>query len=246
LQRPRLAGAVLVLSLLGGCAGAPHKPAATQPTPETIAAQAVSYLRGGRTQPALELLSKALQKHPDAPGLWKTLGLTLARMKRDRQADQAFRRALKLAPDDGSVHNDYGVFLCRGQYFDRARAQFKAATDNPRYATPQYAWTNLGICALRQDRAELARRGFRQALTSAPDFAPALYQMAKLEAGQGRARRATTYLKRLRQSGTQTPQSLSLCMSVYKRLDDFDQAGRCAQELYRQFPHSHEAQALLQ
>lgn len=240
-----LAVLLLAFGVLSGCGVAQHKPAG-QPAPEEIAGQALSYLRAGRTQAALDLLGQGLHAHPKSSTLWKTLGLTLARVDKNRQADRAFRHALRLAPNNGGVHNDYGVFLCREQLYDQARGEFKAAIDNPGYDTPQFAWTNLGICALRQGKKDVARRGFTQALTRAPDFAPALYQMAKLEAAHDRPRQATTYLRRLRHSGTQTPQSLSLCMKVYKDIDDFKQASDCARQLYRQFPDSAEAHALTQ
>lgn len=238
-----LAASLFALGLLAGCAAAPQK-AAPPPTADEIANQALSYLRAGRTQSALELLGQALKTQPKSASLWRTLGLTLARMDRDRAADTAFQRAVQLAPNDGGVHNDYGVFLCRQQLYRRARGEFKAALDNPHYGTPQFAWTNFGICALREGNTALARRGFSQALVAAPDFGPALYQMAKLEAANGQARQATTYLGRLDRGGGQTPQSLSLCMTVYKDVNEFKQASDCARQLYRQFPDSPEARAL--
>lgn len=239
----------LLLLTLAGCATSPQerKEEARLHRAATLNAQlGIDYMRSGDLKLATDKLNLAMDQDPDSATVRNANALLMQRLGRYNAAEDNFTRALELKPQKASVHNNYGVFLCERGHFNRAYEQFKAAWNNPLYETPEFAYANAGICALKQQNRALAVKRFNQALNERPDFAPALYELAKLSAQQGHNRHANDYLSRITGRDRYTPGILSLCLKVKRALGDMNGAAVCARDLYRLFPNSPQARALLQ
>ncbi|ARD39249.1 type IV pilus biogenesis/stability protein PilW [Edwardsiella ictaluri] len=158
-----------VALLLFGCADTPEAPGIATDTvilaPEARAQAALD--RGDMTQ-AQQALA---QLSAEAPGDYRRSLLTARYQQLSGQpqaAAQSYRQALALAPDNGTVMNNYGAFLCSlGQYV-AAQQQFNAAARLPDDGWVAEAFFSAGICFLRADRPDDARRLFARALKADP------------------------------------------------------------------------------
>lgn len=233
---------------LSGCATSPqHRKQVTRLHHAAVlnAQLGINYMRTGELKKADKKLKQALRQDPDSYQVRNAYALLMQRLGKNGEAERNFSKAVQLKPNSGSVHNNFGVFLCEQGNYHRAYKQFKAAWSNRLYSTPEYAYANAGVCAVKQGKKSLAEKDFKQALDYHPDFAPALYQLAKLASEQGHKHKAAAYLKKIKASDRYTPDILSLCLKVKRALGDMNGAANCARDLYRMFPNSPQAKALL-
>lgn len=233
---------------LAGCATSPQQiqaEAQVHRAAKLNAQLGIDYMRTGNLKMASRKLEAARKQDPNSSMVRNAYALLMQRLGRYQAADANFSRAIELKPQYASAHNDYGVFLCEQGHYQRAYTQFREAWKNPLYDTPEFAYANAGSCALKQDNKILAEKYFNQALNNNPGFVPALYQLAKLLADQGHIHRADAYLGRITGRARYTPEILALCLKVKRALGDMNGATVCARDLYRIFPNSPQARALL-
>jgi type IV pilus assembly protein PilF len=121
------------------------------------AEQGLFYLHSGDTIVAHEKFVLALEQAPtdpltlDAAAFYyeKTGDLTLA--------NNTFFYALLLAPNSGTIRNNYGAFLCRNGYSHESILYFMKSAKTPHYADAAEAYANAKFCAERLgDKAEYA------------------------------------------------------------------------------------------
>ena len=118
-----------------------------EPEPEDFYQQfyteAVSSLKSGKTEQALELLKQVSTDAPDKPYVFTNLGLAYFKLKQPDLAEQAFQEAVKRNDDDAVAHNHLGILHRHKGAFEEARKHYQRAIDiDSNYAT---AHLNLGI-----------------------------------------------------------------------------------------------------
>ncbi len=238
-------GMVLVMLALAGCASQ-----SSTPFPESLKQAArlntelgIGYMEQEQYDLARQKLMRALSQ-ADLPETHVALAELYRRMDRAKLAEQQYRKALALAPDRPQTHNNYGVFLCDQKRYQDAVKQFLDAANNPDYSTPAYAYTNAGLCLLRQGRQRRAEHYFRQALQVNPRFGQALYEMAKLSYKKGHYMHARAFLERYGAVASPTPASLWLGVRTERKLGDSAAAHKYAGQLRKQFPQSDQARLL--
>jgi type IV pilus assembly protein PilF len=198
----------------------------------------IGYLQKGRLDLASMNLEKALEQDSGSADAHHYYALLQERLGDDSKAAKHFRKALSLNPKDSGLLNNYGSHLCRtGNYAD-AESAFLAAVRDPLYKTPEFAYTNAGICVRKAGNSALAESYFRQALEKNHRFSEALYQMGKLNYEKGDYSKAEAFLYRYNESAPATPESLLLCYQVQTRLNDAAKAEACAVQLRAKFPDS--------
>lgn len=236
------------LIALAGCATSPQERKAEQQMHRAAVLNAqlgIDYMNTGNLKLADEKLKRALDQDSNSALVRNAYALLMQRLGRNDAAEENFQKAVDLKPDDGDVRNNFGVFLCEQGKYERAQNEFKSAWSNPLYNTPEFAYANAGVCALNQHNDKLAEKRFHQALDKRPGFAPALYQLARLSASQGHYQKADAYLGRITGAARYTPNILALCLKVKRTVGDMSGAADCARDLYRMFPNSPQARALL-
>ena len=114
------------------------------------------------------------------------------------KANFHFKRAIRITPNDPGLRNNYGSFLCKNNQANAAVAQFLAAINNPLYSTPEFAYTNAGICLRKasNNNDAQAEEYFHLALARKVSFPSALLELSKLYADQGNQRRSQEFLLR--------------------------------------------------
>lgn len=255
----RVGAALAVLAALAGCAGtgggsapaAESSPMATATsrnvdTPERRRAEirielAAQYFQAGQAAVALDQVSQALQADPTYPDAHNLLALIYMELRENARAEAAFQQALRLAPRDPDILNNYGWFLCQTDRIDAALAQFAQALANPLYAQPAKSLNNSGICELRRGRDEPAKAFFQQAFRQDPTSAVAMLNLAELHLKRNELEQAGFYAERLFQVNGASPESAWLVLRVARLRGQTNRMSEMSQLLRSQFPASREA-----
>ena len=202
------------------------------------------YLQRGRYDLAKEYLEKALKKDHNSSMAQHYYALLQEKLGRDDQANRYFRLALKQDGKNPELLNNFGTFLCKqGQHTEAVNAFLRAAGD-PLYKTPEFAYTNAGICLEKQGRKDTAEAYFRKALTYNDKFPLALYNLAQLAHEQNENAKAQAFLYRYNEQAPSSPETLLLCYRIHQSLHENDKAENCANRLLARFPASPEANEL--
>lgn len=260
-MKPSLA-LFLATLLLGGCAsgggaldGASTrelKTASDQSVQEKRASirmqLAIGYYQDGKYEIALDEIKQAIAANPEAADAYGVRALIYTAMNETLLADENYQRALRLAPNNPDLANNYGSFLCAaGARPAQAMTYFEMALKNRMYATPISALVNAGNCSLKTKQFGAAEKYFTEALRYDPD-------LAQSNAGLGRAyyerrdyQRAGFYINRLTTMSkldALSAETLWLAIRVARKLGDRTLEASLTGQLQRRFPGSPENAAL--
>lgn len=207
----------------------------------------VAYMQQGRRDLAMQKLQLALKQNSDNASAYMSLGLLYNAMGDLPRADQNFQIALRKAPDDPQIENNYAVFLCQRGKPKESERYFLEAAQNPLYPTPEAAYTNAGVCANKIPDTAAASGYFQKALNVNPNFPEALYQMARLSYQQKNYLAARAYIERFNSAAPQPrAEVLLLGVRTERALGNGQGAANYAKKLIQLFPNSPEAQQLTQ
>lgn len=202
-----------------------------------------NYLYRGQVDVALEELNEALKVAPDYAPAYNVLALLYMDLGELEKAEANFARALKIAPQDPEVHNNYGWYLCqRGRERD-GLAQFEMALGNPLYRTPELALLNSGACHLRINELSAADAAFKRVLVLQPNNPKAMTGLAEIAYREGRYDDARTLLGVPLQTAP-PPRALYLAACIEDKRGDAAAARQHASELRARHPAAVETKAL--
>ncbi|MBX9847704.1 MAG: type IV pilus biogenesis/stability protein PilW [Rhodocyclaceae bacterium] len=138
------------------------------------------YAQDGRFAVALEEARIALNADSSYAPAYSLQGLVHMFLGDKAQAEEAFRNALSIAPNDPETNNNYGWFLCQTGREAESIPRFKAVYRNQLYLTPTKPYTNAGICLLRMKDYAAAEEHLNTALRYQPGNSQAHYWLAEL------------------------------------------------------------------
>jgi len=240
---------IALIMLLAGCASKGDGEQTSSERARSIATihTELSAAYYGRAQYAIALreLGVALQADPTyAPG-YNVRGLIRMALHEDVQAEADFRRSIKIDPNYSEAHNNFGWFLCqRGRPKDAA-PQFLEALKNPLYETPEVAYANAGLCALKANELTMAESYLQRALILRPGMPEALYGYAEVNFTKADYASAKSYLLRFQQSTQDLDaEQLWLAVRIERKMRDRNSEASYALQLSKRFPDSREAQLL--
>ena len=199
------------------------------------------YLRQGNLKLARERLERSIEQDPDMPGAHIALAIVHERTGDPDRANDEYRRALRVAPNDANALNSYAVFLCKSQRFEDGQRYFLRSAEVPENLAPEVAYTNAGVCALEIPDVARAETHFRTALRRNPEFADALLQMSALSLKRAETLRARAFIERFSGAHDMTAESLLLAVRIEKAAGDRPAMNRYADRLRRDFPDTREA-----
>jgi len=239
-----ICGSVAAL-LLAACAG--QTPKQTDKVHEAAIYNVqlgVAYMNQGDLERAKEKLERALAQDPNSADVHSARAALFARLGEKEKADSEYRAALRLAPQDPRMVNNYAVYLCQNGRADEGVKRFLEAARNPLYPTPEAAYTNAGVCLRSAKRDEEARVNFTRALQLKPNFAEAQFQLANLQFDHGELVPARTSIDGYMGTYNATPDLLLLGVRVARAQGDRVAAQRYARKLQLDFPGTDQARAL--
>lgn len=247
----RIALPISLMLLAAGCVRTGDVKPRTQAVPEEAAAinlqLGVAYMRKGQYRRALDSLERAVKQNPDLPAAQSALALVLEQLGDAEAADKHYRRAVRLAGEDAGVRNMYGTYLCRHGRVEEGEKHFVAAAQNPRYPTPEIAYTNAGTCLSSIEDYGRAEFYYRKALSENKNYSEALWKMAELAFSRDRDIQARAFIQRYEAAVRRPPAgALWLGHRIESRLGDAAAVRRYAQLLKKEFPASTETGLLLE
>lgn len=247
LKRKSLLSIGLTMLLLA-CANQQTKPPAeTIPPddPETNIKEAQRFLKQDNPERALNKVLLALEKDPENVEAYNVAGLVYQKYAQPELADKYFRRALELEPKSASIRNNYGIFLCAEEEYEKAEENFLTAAASPHPHATEISYTNAGLCALRVPDLDRAAQYFRAALEANPGEAIPYYQLAFINFEKKRYPQARRSLQSYLNYATHNSKSLWLGIQIEKALGNKQREAQYSQMLQQKFPDSKETRKLL-
>ncbi|WP_026224559.1 type IV pilus biogenesis/stability protein PilW [Methyloversatilis thermotolerans] len=260
--------AVCLASLLAACAGtqggaSPASPATSAPVSDYKPVEPVvtgasrtrakshtdlglAYLEAGNVAVALEEAKMALRDDSTYGPAYNLKALAHMYLQERPLAQENFEKALRLAPNDPDINNNFGWFLCQGGDTARAMALFNAAIRNPLYNFPTRPYTNAGMCAMRAGDLATAEVNFLRAVNADPRNSQAVYNLADLFYRRGNFIEARKYLSEFHAQQDPVAESLWLAVRIERKLGDKVAEAGFASQLRRRFAGTPEHQALMQ
>lgn len=253
----RLACALSALLLLSACAGNNGGLAGDTHELKTLSDQtaaekraqirlqlAVGYYQERKYDIALDEVKQAIAANPDYADAYGVRALIYTAMGEKALADENYRHALRLAPRNPDLSNNYGLFLCDGggKPLD-AMTYFESALRNPNYASPVKAMVNAGNCSLKMKNVDAAERYLLDALRYDPDLAATNAGLARVYFERRDYPRAGFFINRLTETAkleTLSADVLWLAIRVKHMLGDRTTEASLAAQLRRRFPGSAE------
>lgn len=200
-----------------------------------------SYYQQGNFNVALEELRQALAIEPDYAAAHGMLGLVYMDLGERARAEESFQRALRLAPGDSELSNNYGWFLCQTGREKESIGHFMKAQGNPLYTTPARPLHNAGICSLRMGDVAAAESYFQRAFQVDPRNAVAMFNLGEIYLKKREIERARFYAQRLGSTFEPNAQVLWLMLRVERAAGNKEGEAGFALQLRRRFPTSPEA-----
>jgi type IV pilus assembly protein PilF len=213
---------------------------------ELHTALAAEYYARGNFPVALQETRAAIKDDKSYASAYNMEALVYMELREDRNAREAFDRALALQPNDPEILNNYGWFLCLRDDSKRGLELLQRATVDTRYATPEKAWLSAGLCLRRIGRNAEAEEYLHRAVLIRPDLIGALYNLAILNYERGALNEAETYLLRYMQLN-QAPalEALALGVRIARAKSDAAAEDSFLQQLRRRYPEAPQTRELL-
>lgn len=245
-----LLGAIAAMFVISGCisttTGPPENKADQGDAAELNYQLGARYYRKGDYDLARDRLELALEQDPKNGLAWSALGLTYEALGNPRLAEEAYDHAVRVAPRDYKIQENYAVFLCRQGRFDDARKYFDKAIKAPTNDYSEQTYTNAGVCMMQEPDHVAAEQYLRAALDRRPSYGEALLQMSVLFYETGDNLRARAFLQRYLSSNMPTASVLYHAILIEEKLGDDTARRQFTMQLLRDFPDSAEAERIRQ
>ena len=253
-----LVAAALALAACASKAPAPQQAQAPAPEPAPVKAQeatpqerarirtelATGYYQRGQMDIALEELGNAKSLDPGYAKIYDVYGLVYAMLGERAKAEENFRQALALAPNDSEFRENWGAFLCGTDRAREAMPEFEQVLKDPLYKTPEIALINAGKCSASLGDVKSAEDYLRRALSASPGNPVAAYNLALLAYRDKRMGEARTWMRAVMRQATPPPAALYLAVCIERRQGDREAERSYESQLKNRWPDSPEAKAL--
>ena len=208
---------------------------------------AAAYFEAGAMKVALDEIRLALDADPNFVQAYSLRGLIYGNLKENAKADEDFRKALSLKPNDPDVNNNFGWYLCHSDRARQSIAYFLNALKDPLYDTPDVAYANAGACAMKAGDLDGAQNYLLNAMRLARGPAPGTrVLMADLLYRRGNFDEAKVYLaEAIKAMDTPSAEALWLGLRIERRLGNKAGEGGYAAQLRSRYPTSPEYQSFL-
>ncbi len=221
---------------------------APEVTPQARAAirteLAAGYYERGQMDIALEELGAAKALDPTYPRLYNIYGLVYAMLGERDKAEESFRQAVALAPNDSDIHANWGAYLCGTGRPREAMVEFEQVLRDPLYKSPEIALINAGKCSLALGQTRSADDYFRRALTASPGNPVAAYNLALLAYRESRVGEARAWMRPVMQQQSPPAEALYLGVCIERKQGDREAERSYESQLRNRWPDSPEAKAI--
>lgn len=186
----------------------------------------VSYYERGDYDTAIDKLKTALRHNPKLAVAHSAIALVYSNMNAKVDARRHYELSVRYAPNNPSILNNYGTFLCQNGEYQKAVQYYRRTISNPFYKTPETAMENAGVCEMRAERFKQAEQDFRSALKINPNLPVSLYNMVIISAANDQPMNARAFIQRLSSLGQLDEKILKIAYQTEKKLGNSTAANR--------------------
>jgi len=203
---------------------------------------AAGYYGRGQMTTALDQVKLAIVADPKLPEAYNMRGLIYANLGDDKLAEESYRRALQLAPQDADSMQNYGYFLCQKRRYPEANALFDQAIAVPRYRDSARTWLTKGVCLAFAGQLAESEASLVRAYEIEPGNPSIAVNLSEVLYKRGDYERARFYIRRVNAvAGLQGAQTLWLAARIEQRLGNRAGAQDFGEQLRQRFPESPES-----
>lgn len=203
---------------------------------------ASAYFSRGQMTTALDEVKQSIAADPTVPAAYNLRGLIYANLGDHRLAEESFRRALQIDPQDIDTQQNFGWYLCQQSRFEEADATFAQALKAPRNQDNPRTLLAQGVCDARAGKLEAAERLLMRAY-GIDDENPAIaVNLSEVLYRRGDFERARFYIQRVNGSPDYiSPQTIWLAARIENKMGNRAGLMDLGMQLRNRFPQSPEA-----
>lgn len=202
---------------------------------------AVGYFEQGQTTIALDELKQSIAADPTFGEAYNLRGLIYMRLNDFRFAEESFRKALSIDPQNANVVHNLGWLLCQQARYPESLALFSQALANPQYGERAKTLMAQGLCQMGAGRPADAELSLLKSYEFDAGNPVTAYNLATLLFQRGDYVRAQFYVRRLNNSELANAESLWLGIKVERRMNNRDAMLQLATQLQKRFPQSRQS-----
>lgn len=202
---------------------------------------AVGYYQQDRVTVALDEIKQAIAIDPSLSDAYNLRGLIYMKLNEPNLAQDSFRRALSLTPNDGSLLHNYAWFHCTRKQFAQAYPYFEQALASKNYTDVSKTYMSLAMCQQADGKAADAEKNFHRSYELDATNPVSGYNLALILYQRGEFTKARFYLQRINTSEYANAQTLWLGLKTELKLGNRDSYRSLADQLQRKHAGSSEA-----
>ncbi|MBA3059888.1 MAG: type IV pilus biogenesis/stability protein PilW [Gammaproteobacteria bacterium] len=202
---------------------------------------AVGYFEQGQTTIALDELKQSIASDPTFGEAYNLRGLIYMRLNDRPFAEESFRKALAMNPQNANVVHNLGWLLCQQARYPESLTLFSQALANPQYGERAKTLMAQGLCQMGAGRPADAEASLLKSYEFDAGNPVTAYNLATLLFQRGDYVRAQFYVRRLNNSELANAESLWLGIKVERRMNNRDAMLQLATQLQKRFPQSRES-----
>ena len=166
----------------GGAGAADPKAAALRKTFE----DGVNASRAGDHDAAIAKFNEAAASMPNCADCYYNIGISYLQKKDEKQAEEAFKKALEMKPDYGEAATALATLYNNQKRFDEAAAMSAKAAAGGGGGGSADAIYNQGIILWNQGKIAEAKGKFEEAIKADPNHADSHYQVGMALLNEGK------------------------------------------------------------
>ena len=203
---------------------------------------AAGYYGRDQMTTALDQVKLAIIADPTLAEAYNMRGLIYASLGDEKLAEESFRRALQLAPQDADSMQNFGYFLCQRKRYVEANTMFDQALAIPRYRDSARTLLTKGVCQAFAGQLAESEASLVRAYEIEPGNPSVSVNLSEVLYRRGDYERARFYIRRVNGvPALQGAQTLWLAARIEQRLGNSTGAQELGDQLRKRFPESQEA-----
>ncbi|GAC1409378.1 MAG: type IV pilus biogenesis/stability protein PilW [Burkholderiaceae bacterium] len=201
---------------------------------------AIGYFEQRQFNTALDEVKQALATDPNFADAYSVRALIYMDMGESRLASDNFQTAMRLAPNNPDLSNNYGWYLCQNERVAQSIPYFDAAVKNRSYQSPGKALNNAGVCSLKMKDMASAERYLTQAFRLDPGNTATNVNLARIYYSKNDYTRARFHIARATKDESVSADTLWLAIRVEHKLADRAAEASLVTQLRRRHSNSAE------
>lgn len=202
---------------------------------------ALGYFEQDKTNIALDEIKQAIAADPNFVDAYSLRGLVYMRLNDFGFAEESFKKALSIKPQDANVLHNLGWLKCQQALYPQSVSYFNQALMDPTYRGRAKTLMAQGLCQARAGLRDEAVTSLLKSYEYDAGNPVTGYNLANLLYQKQDNVRAQFYIRRLNNSELANAESLWLGVKVENRLGNREAMTQLGTQLEKRFPQSREA-----